>query len=111
MILANTGDSGEELIADSHLLLATETGFVGSTDLELDPRRVEFNIVSGTTMSCPHVSGIAAMLQKAYPDWILQVDTPDREVKIDRRCFIRDTCFFLLTLMALLIILMVGEGG
>ncbi|KAJ6714967.1 SUBTILISIN-LIKE PROTEASE SBT1.6 [Salix viminalis] len=78
-------------------------------DLELDPRRVEFNIVSGTTMSCPHVSGIAAMLRKAYPDWILQVDTPDREVKIDRRCFIRDICFFLLTLMALLIILMVGE--
>jgi sodium/potassium/calcium exchanger 6 len=33
----------------------------------------------------------------------------DREVKIDRRCFIRDICFFLFTLMALLIILMVGE--
>ncbi|KAJ6963269.1 hypothetical protein NC652_001789 [Populus alba x Populus x berolinensis] len=33
----------------------------------------------------------------------------DREVKIDRRCFIRDICFFLFTLVALLIILMVGE--
>ena len=139
MILANTADSGEELIADSHLLPATEvgeiaankirqyiksdqsptatilfrgtiigtspaapkvaafssrgpnyltpeilkpdviapgvnilagwTGFVGPTDLEIDPRRVEFNIISGTSMSCPHVSGIAALLRKAYPDW------------------------------------------
>ena len=139
MILANTADSGEELIADSHLLPATEvgeiaadkireyvklsqyptatinfrgtiigtspsapkvaafssrgpnyltpeilkpdviapgvnilagwTGFVGPTDLEIDPRRVEFNIISGTSMSCPHVSGIVALLRKAYPDW------------------------------------------
>ncbi|KAL3598529.1 hypothetical protein D5086_006447 [Populus alba] len=33
----------------------------------------------------------------------------DKEVQIDRRCFIRDICFFLFTLMSLLIILMVGE--
>ncbi|KAJ4835143.1 hypothetical protein Tsubulata_033450 [Turnera subulata] len=139
MILANTEDNGEELIADSHLVPATMvgeiagnqikeyiklaqyptativfrgtiigdspaapkvaafssrgpnhltpeilkpdvigpgvnilagwTGSVGPTDLDIDPRRVEFNIISGTSMSCPHVSGIAALLRKSYPDW------------------------------------------
>lgn len=139
MILANTGDSGEELIADSHLLPATMVGqiagdkikeyvkskafptatiafrgtvigtsppapkvaafssrgpnhltpeilkpdviapgvnilagWTGSkapTDLDVDSRRVEFNIISGTSMSCPHVSGLAALLRKAYPKW------------------------------------------
>ncbi|XP_041015634.1 subtilisin-like protease SBT1.4 [Juglans microcarpa x Juglans regia] len=139
MILANTADSGEELIADSHLIPATMvgqiagdeiknyiklsqfptatiefrgtvigtsppapkvaafssrgpnhltaeilkpdviapgvnilagwTGSIGPTDLDIDPRRVEFNIISGTSMSCPHVSGIAALLRKAYPSW------------------------------------------
>ncbi|WVZ25539.1 hypothetical protein V8G54_004083 [Vigna mungo] len=58
-----------DVIAPGVNILAGWTGRVGPTDLDLDPRRVEFNIISGTSMSCPHASGIAALLRKAYPEW------------------------------------------
>ncbi|TKY64253.1 Subtilisin protease SBT1.7 [Spatholobus suberectus] len=58
-----------DVIAPGVNILAGWTGRVGPTDLDIDPRRVEFNIISGTSMSCPHASGIAALLRKAYPEW------------------------------------------
>ncbi|OEL32332.1 Subtilisin-like protease SBT1.4 [Dichanthelium oligosanthes] len=50
-------------------ILAAWTGENSPTELDSDLRRVEFNIISGTSMSCPHVSGIAALLRQAHPDW------------------------------------------
>ncbi|KAI3962237.1 hypothetical protein MKX01_030787 [Papaver californicum] len=58
-----------DVIAPGVSILAAWTGAVGPTDLEVDKRRVEFNIISGTSMSCPHVSGLAALLRKAHPKW------------------------------------------
>ncbi|XP_047333948.1 subtilisin-like protease SBT1.8 [Impatiens glandulifera] len=138
MILANTAASGEELVADSHLLPAVAVGkkvgdqireyvrtegkpraalsfggtvlnvrpspvvaafssrgpnlvtpqilkpdvigpgvnilaawsdALGPTGLEQDTRRTPFNIMSGTSMSCPHISGLAALLKAAHPQW------------------------------------------
>ncbi|XP_059634729.1 subtilisin-like protease SBT1.8 [Cornus florida] len=138
MILANTAASGEELVADSHLIPAVAVGrklgdvireyvrsdgspravlsfggtvldvrpspvvaafssrgpnmvtpqilkpdvigpgvnilaawseAIGPTGMEKDMRKTAFNIMSGTSMSCPHISGLAALLKAAHPDW------------------------------------------
>ncbi|CAJ1939056.1 unnamed protein product [Sphenostylis stenocarpa] len=41
----------------------------GPTNQAFDKRRIPYNSVSGTSMSCPHVSGIAALLKASYPSW------------------------------------------
>lgn len=59
-----------DLLAPGVNILAGWSGAVGPTGLAEDDRRVGFNIISGTSMSCPHVSGLAALLMAAHgPDW------------------------------------------
>ncbi|XVE77030.1 hypothetical protein DITRI_Ditri13aG0029300 [Diplodiscus trichospermus] len=50
-------------------ILAAWPGGTSPTKLERDKRRVLFNIVYGTSMACPHVSGIAALLKSKYRNW------------------------------------------
>ncbi|XP_065865753.1 subtilisin-like protease SBT1.6 [Euphorbia lathyris] len=58
-----------DLIAPGVNILAAWTDAVGPTGLDSDSRRTEFNILSGTSMACPHISGAAALLKSAHPDW------------------------------------------
>ncbi|KAF1883021.1 hypothetical protein Lal_00003203 [Lupinus albus] len=58
-----------DLIAPGLEILAGWTGAVGPAGSPFDKRLVSFNIISGTSMSCPHVSGLAAILKAAHPDW------------------------------------------
>ncbi|OEL35929.1 Subtilisin-like protease SBT1.7 [Dichanthelium oligosanthes] len=58
-----------DIIAPGVNILAAWTGKAGPTGLAADTRRVGFNIISGTSMSCPHVSGLAALLRSAHPEW------------------------------------------
>ncbi|CAH8384964.1 unnamed protein product [Eruca vesicaria subsp. sativa] len=58
-----------DLIAPGVNILAGWTGAISPTGLDSDTRRVDFNILSGTSMSCPHVSGLAALLMSVHPRW------------------------------------------
>lgn len=58
-----------DITAPGLSVIAAYTEAEGPTNQEYDNRRVPFNSVSGTSMSCPHVSGIAGLLRTLYPHW------------------------------------------
>ncbi|XVE53980.1 hypothetical protein DITRI_Ditri03aG0046000 [Diplodiscus trichospermus] len=50
-------------------ILAAWSEAIGPTGLAKDTRKTKFNIMSGTSMSCPHISGLAALIKAARPEW------------------------------------------
>ncbi|XP_012484056.2 subtilisin-like protease SBT1.2 [Gossypium raimondii] len=58
-----------DVIAPGVNIIAAWPQNLGPTGLPEDTRRVNFTVMSGTSMACPHVSGIAALIHSAHPGW------------------------------------------
>ncbi|CAK7349169.1 unnamed protein product [Dovyalis caffra] len=58
-----------DITAPGVSVIAAYTEAQGPTNQDFDTRRVVFNSVSGTSMSCPHVSGIVGLLKTLHPTW------------------------------------------
>ncbi|KAI3456612.1 hypothetical protein Pfo_013275 [Paulownia fortunei] len=50
-------------------IIAAYSEGVSPTHAEFDKRKTPFNTESGTSMSCPHVSGVVGLLKTLHPDW------------------------------------------
>ncbi|KAL9665760.1 hypothetical protein QQ045_000081 [Rhodiola kirilowii] len=50
-------------------ILAAWSEGISPTKFEDDPRTVKYNILSGTSMSCPHVGAAAALVKAIHPTW------------------------------------------
>ncbi|KAL8495409.1 hypothetical protein ACS0TY_019520 [Phlomoides rotata] len=58
-----------DLTAPGVNILAAWPPNASPTELKTDNRSVQFNIISGTSMSCPHISGLAALLKSLHRNW------------------------------------------
>ncbi|KAK8487225.1 hypothetical protein V6N11_013948 [Hibiscus sabdariffa] len=58
-----------DISAPGVYILAAWSPISPVSQLEVDNRFEGFNIISGTSMSCPHVSGAAAYVKSFHPTW------------------------------------------
>ncbi|XP_062079071.1 subtilisin-like protease SBT5.4 [Humulus lupulus] len=58
-----------DITAPGDNIIAAYSESVAPTMEAFDRRRVQFKADSGTSMSCPHVSGIIGLLKVLHPDW------------------------------------------
>lgn len=67
--LSNPSILKPDVIAPGVNIIAAWPQNIGPTCLPEDSRRVNFTVMSGTSMACPHASGIAALVRSVHPKW------------------------------------------
>ncbi|XP_074581162.1 LOW QUALITY PROTEIN: subtilisin-like protease SBT1.2 [Curcuma longa] len=67
--LTNPSVLKPDLIAPGVNIIAAWPSNIGPSGLREDRRRSNFTVLSGTSMACPHVGGIAALVRAAHPSW------------------------------------------
>ncbi|KAF3443552.1 hypothetical protein FNV43_RR13238 [Rhamnella rubrinervis] len=58
-----------DILAPGSLILASWPGNRSVADINGRELYSNFNLLSGTSMACPHAAGVAALLKDAHPEW------------------------------------------
>ncbi|XP_028803994.1 subtilisin-like protease Glyma18g48580 [Neltuma alba] len=58
-----------DVTAPGQDIIAAYSSGASPTNLDLDVGSFDYNILSGTSMACPHVAGIAGLLKNLHPEW------------------------------------------
>ncbi|XP_039143329.1 LOW QUALITY PROTEIN: subtilisin-like protease SBT1.2 [Dioscorea cayenensis subsp. rotundata] len=67
--LTNPSILKPDIIAPGVNIIAAWPENLGPSGLPEDVRRSNFSVLSGTSMACPHVSGITALIRAKHPTW------------------------------------------
>ncbi|CAN0922330.1 Subtilisin-like protease SBT3 [Linum grandiflorum] len=60
---------GVDVISLSPDIMGPGSLILASWPSNLEATETDFNLLSGTSMSCPHLAGVGALVKKAHPDW------------------------------------------
>ncbi|KAF6161087.1 hypothetical protein GIB67_007728 [Kingdonia uniflora] len=69
MQVISAKDMTPDLTAPGVDILAAWSPVSPPSGIQGDKRSVKYNIITGTSMSCPHTTGAAAYVKTFHPDW------------------------------------------